>query len=152
MVAPLIDGQNLRLLDCQGKCGRGCGTTRNRLWSQRPPRGRRGTLNRPPPLIDAFDPIKQSAEVGFAWMEAWERGREWRSRLARGAMRLSDDPVVQSTKLDGRGIRQYGLADSRGRVSAKPDKERKHHLVFRPDHIRTASRLRRRSTSAPSCP
>jgi len=75
-------------------------------------------INQAGALIQAFNAVKRSSDLGFAWMEAWERGARWRRRLGVGALRLSDDTfemlakgVAEAAKLDGkpgRGVRAYG--------------------------------------------
>jgi hypothetical protein len=59
-------------------------------------------------LIEAMDRAKQSTDLGFAWVEAWDRGAKWRRRLATGALRLGDDAfrklsaaVASAAQLDG---------------------------------------------------
>jgi hypothetical protein len=67
-------------------------------------------------LIQAFDTTKRGRDLGFAWMEAWERGSRWRRRLGDGALRLSDETfpllskgVAEAATLDGKAAGEYGL-------------------------------------------
>jgi hypothetical protein len=71
-------------------------------------------------LIEAFGTSNRTSDLGFAWMEAWERGARWRRRIGVGAMRLSDknfellaEGVRQAAKLDGRDVSAYGLDKSK---------------------------------------
>jgi hypothetical protein len=67
-------------------------------------------------LIQAFDTTKRGSDLGFAWMEAWERGSRWRRRLGDGALRLSDETfpllskgVAEAATQDGKAAGEYGL-------------------------------------------
>jgi hypothetical protein len=73
-------------------------------------------INQSAALIRAFDTAKRGSDLGFAWMEAWERGSGWRRRLGVGALRLSDETflllsnsVAEAAKLDGKSAGEYGL-------------------------------------------
>jgi hypothetical protein len=73
-------------------------------------------INQAGSLIQAFDAVKRGSDLGFAWMEAWERGSRWRRRLGVGALRLSDETfamlsqgVAEAAKLDGKSTDDYGL-------------------------------------------
>ena len=73
-------------------------------------------INQAGTLIQAFDAVKRGSDLGFAWMEAWERGSRWRRRLGVGALRLSDGTfamlskgVAEAAKLDGKSPDDYGL-------------------------------------------
>lgn len=43
-------------------------------------------------IIEAFREISRLEDIGYAWMEAWERGHGWQSRLKEGASRLESIP------------------------------------------------------------
>ncbi|MFT3940318.1 GSU2403 family nucleotidyltransferase fold protein [Rhodopseudomonas sp.] len=81
----------------------------------------RKDINQTSALIQAFEVTRRASDLGFAWMEAWERGPRWRRRLAVGAMRLGDETVailakggVEAAKLEGRGApHEYGLGAGR---------------------------------------
>lgn len=73
-------------------------------------------INQAGALIQAFDITKRGSDLGFAWMEAWDRGSRWRRRLGVGALRLSDETfsflskgVADAAKLDGKTPEDYGL-------------------------------------------
>jgi hypothetical protein len=83
-------------------------------------------INQASALIEAFSTIKQAADVGLAWIEAWERGPRWRRRLGVGAMRLPDKSfeilsagVRDAAKLDGMNSADYGLDDGKDGLLAK---------------------------------
>ncbi|WP_409241685.1 GSU2403 family nucleotidyltransferase fold protein [Bradyrhizobium sp. CB1015] len=74
-------------------------------------------INQAGALIQAFNAVKRSSDLGFAWMEGWERGARWRRRLGVGALRLSDDTfkTLEGRRRSGqtrrqacRGVRAYG--------------------------------------------
>jgi hypothetical protein len=74
----------------------------------------RKDINQAAALIHAFDNAKRGSDLGFAWMEAWERGSKWRRRLGVGALRLPDETfqllskgVAEAAKLDGKGAAEY---------------------------------------------
>jgi hypothetical protein len=77
-------------------------------------------INQAAALIQAFDATRRASDLGFAWMEAWERGPRWRRRLAVGAMRLADETfdmlvkgIAEAAKLEGRSPDGYGLGAGR---------------------------------------
>lgn len=81
----------------------------------------RKDINQASALIQAFEVTRRASDLGFAWMEAWERGPRWRRRLAVGAMRLGDESVAilakgvaEAAKLEGRASpHEYGLGAGR---------------------------------------
>ena len=83
-------------------------------------------INQADALIQAFDTAKRGSDLGFAWMEAWERGARWRRRLGVGALRLSDDTfamlsksVAEAAKLDGKSADKYGLTGGKDGLLAR---------------------------------
>ncbi|MCA1530488.1 hypothetical protein I6F46_36060 [Bradyrhizobium yuanmingense] len=83
-------------------------------------------INQAGTLIQAFNAVKRSSDLGFAWMEGWERGARWRRRLGVGALRLSDDTfdtlakgVAEAAKLDGKPAEEYGLTGGKEGLLAR---------------------------------
>jgi hypothetical protein len=77
-------------------------------------------INQAGALMQAFAEVKRGSDLGFAWMEAWERGPRWGRRMALGALRLSDETfgilaagVSDAAKLDGKPVAEYGLDQGR---------------------------------------
>ncbi|MEY9104351.1 hypothetical protein ABH994_005500 [Bradyrhizobium yuanmingense] len=73
-------------------------------------------INQAGALIQTFNAVKRSSDLGFAWMERWERGARWRRWLGVGALHLSDDTfdtlakgVAEAAKLGGKPAEEYGL-------------------------------------------
>jgi len=67
-------------------------------------------------IIQAMAANRRAEDIGFAWIEAWERGTGWQSRLSAGARQLAHEAssdLVRGIKLaataDGRGIEDYGV-------------------------------------------
>jgi hypothetical protein len=44
-------------------------------------------------LIEALTLNSRQADLGFAWMEAWDRGPQWQENLATGRMRLTGEQM-----------------------------------------------------------
>jgi hypothetical protein len=85
-------------------------------------------INQADALMQAFAEVKRGSDLGFAWMEAWERGARWRRRMALGALRLADETfgilaagVDDAAKLDGKPVAEYGL--DQGREGLLPHRE-----------------------------
>ncbi|SFJ58843.1 GSU2403 family nucleotidyltransferase fold protein [Bradyrhizobium sp. Gha] len=83
-------------------------------------------INQADALIQAFDTAKRGSDLGFAWMEAWERGAGWRRRLGVGALRLSDNTfamlsksVAEAAKLDGKSADEYGVTRGKDGLLAR---------------------------------
>lgn len=77
-------------------------------------------------LIEALGIARRGSDLGFAWMEAWERGPHWRRRLGVGALKLSDDAfnslcsgVSDACKLDGKDLHDYGLDEGKDGLLAR---------------------------------
>src|SRR5258708_28973932 len=77
-------------------------------------------------LIQAFGTLKRASDLGFAWLEAWERGPRWRRRVGVGALRLSDESfailskgVAEAAKLDGKPADGYGLENGKDGLLAR---------------------------------
>lgn len=91
-------------------------------------------------LIEAMSSVRQNVDLGFAWMEAWERGPSWRRRLALGALRLPDEPfktlsagVVDAARLDWNDPDKFGISSGRDglikRIAARKPDQPTHHRV-----------------------
>lgn len=83
-------------------------------------------INQAGALIQAFGAIKRTSDLGFAWLEAWERGPRWRRRVGVGALRLSNESfailskgVAEAAKLDGKPADDYGLENGREGLLAR---------------------------------
>ncbi len=71
-------------------------------------------------LIEALTQVKQSTDLGMAWIEAWERGPSWKRRLATGALRLGDDAftklseaVAVAARLNGNIPDEFAITQGR---------------------------------------
>ncbi len=83
-------------------------------------------INQAGALIQAFGTLKRASDLGFAWLEAWERGPRWRRRVGVGALRLSDESfailskgVAEAAKLDGKPADGYGLENGKDGLLAR---------------------------------
>ncbi len=83
-------------------------------------------INQAGALIQAFGTVKRASDLGFAWLEAWERGPRWRRRVGVGALRLSDESfailskgVAEAAKLDGKPADEYGLENGKDGLLAR---------------------------------
>lgn len=71
-------------------------------------------------LIRALVADRRGEELGLAWMEAWERGRQWQRHLSGGARRLVGEvgamlaAAIEATcRADGKRVEAYGAGDVR---------------------------------------
>ncbi len=69
-------------------------------------------------LIQALNIEGRGIDVGFAWMEAWDRGERWKRALGIGVKRLDNDEretlrhlVSEACEADGKDPSDYGLAE-----------------------------------------
>lgn len=60
-------------------------------------------------LIEAMAANRRTEDIGFAWIEAWDRGARWQSRILAGARRLPDQPSSDLVA----GIRLAAMADGK---------------------------------------
>jgi hypothetical protein len=86
----------------------------------------RKDLDQTAALIDAFGGVRRQSDLGLAWIEAWERGRRWRRRVAVGALRLPDRSfeilatgLREAAKLERKNAADYGLAGGRDELEAQ---------------------------------
>jgi hypothetical protein len=86
----------------------------------------RKDINQAAALIEAFATTKRASDLGFAWIEAWERGPRWRRRMGVGALRLSAESlatlssgVAEAAKLDGKQAADYGLENGKDGLLAR---------------------------------
>lgn len=70
-------------------------------------------------LIQALKLEGRGSDVGFAWMEAWNRSERWRQSLVAGARRLDSEDhglltalVAEACAIEGENSTGYGLAVS----------------------------------------
>jgi hypothetical protein len=80
-------------------------------------------------LLEAFAITNRKPDVGFAWMEAWERGASWRRRLLMGALRLSDESLAimaqgvrMAASLEGVDHKAFGISGGREGIVARLSK------------------------------
>jgi hypothetical protein len=71
-------------------------------------------------LIEALTLNSRQADLGFAWMEAWERGPRWRKNLGAGRKRLSPEQtdllraaVREACRHERKSAAEFGFADER---------------------------------------
>ena len=69
-------------------------------------------------LIEALTLNSRDADLGFAWMEAWERGSRWQENLVAGRKRLTPEQinllraaVSVACKHESKSIDDYGFKD-----------------------------------------
>ena len=69
-------------------------------------------------LIEALTLNSRQVDLGFAWMEAWDRGPKWREHLTAGRKRLSSQQadllraaVKEASEHEGNSGDKYGFAD-----------------------------------------
>lgn len=77
-------------------------------------------------LIEAFAAVRRTADLGFAWMDAWDRGPKWRRRVGVGALRLDDDifaileqGVIEAARLDRADAADYGVGNGKEGLLAR---------------------------------
>lgn len=77
-------------------------------------------------LIEAFAIVRRTADLGFAWMDAWDRGPKWRRRVGVGALRLADDifaileqGVIEAARLDRADAADYGVGNGKEGLLAR---------------------------------
>jgi len=77
-------------------------------------------------LIAAFTMTRREADLGIAWLEAWERGASWRRRLLRACLRLSDESLQKlaaavsiAAHLDGLEVEAFGLSGGRDEIVSR---------------------------------
>jgi hypothetical protein len=77
-------------------------------------------------LIEAFGFLRREAELGLAWIEAFECGPSWRRRLLMSAQRLDDEAlsvlsrgVESAALLDGLDPSAFGVVGGRDAVLAR---------------------------------
>jgi hypothetical protein len=69
-------------------------------------------------LIEALSQASRKADLGWAWMEAWDRGPRWRENLAEGMKKLTPGWIegLRTAIVDGRrreeGLEDYGFPGS----------------------------------------
>jgi hypothetical protein len=69
-------------------------------------------------LIEALSLNSRKADLGFAWMEAWERGPHWRANLTEGRNRLGREQadllraaVEEACRHESKKLSDYGFAE-----------------------------------------
>jgi len=69
-------------------------------------------------LIEALTLNSRDADLGFAWMEAWDRGPRWQENLAAGRKRLASEQigllraaVGVACKHENKSVGEYGFDD-----------------------------------------
>jgi hypothetical protein len=74
-------------------------------------------------LAEGLEAERRLEDVGSAWIEAWDRGPQWRGALSQALRRLPDDDmarfgraVAAACKQDGREGGDYGVQGERGHV------------------------------------
>jgi hypothetical protein len=60
-------------------------------------------------LISAMADNRRGEDIGFAWIEAWERGIRWQERLLQGARRLMPNELESLAA----GVEMAAQAESR---------------------------------------
>lgn len=67
-------------------------------------------------LIEALALNSMQSDLGFVWMEAWERGPRWRENLSLGSKQLASEhrellraAVREACRHDGKALRDYGF-------------------------------------------
>lgn len=75
-------------------------------------------------LIEALALNSRDADLGFAWMEAWERGPQWQENLAAGRKRLAAEQrsllqssINEACKLENKSASDYGFDDTKSRTA-----------------------------------
>ncbi len=78
-------------------------------------------------LIEALTLNSRQADLGFAWMEAWDRGLRWRENLTAGRKRLAAEEmellraaVKEACRHENRALRAYGFDEELSLAAGMP--------------------------------